>query len=81
MKIKYFIAHYGGIQIGRDSKIKDYGDHHHWWDGDNDRWVPAGMKLYRTTYDTIEEAMKAVREAKKRSSGWYEEIYIDSELA
>ena len=65
--IKYFIAYYGASGC-------------RWWDGEMKRWVPNGMCLYRTSYDTVEDAMKELRIVRKKSSGWYDDIYIDSYL-
>ncbi len=65
-KIIYFIAY--------------YGERHLWWDDENERFVPAGLRLYRSTWTDLGEAMKACRKAKKIAHGWHDDIYIDSEL-
>lgn len=66
-KIVYFIAY--------------YGEKHLWWDDDFKRFVPAGMRLYRTTWSNIEDAMKAAHKIKHDyATGWADDIYIDSEL-
>ena len=66
-KIVYFIAY--------------YGEHHFWWDDDKKRFVPAGMRLYRTTWDDLGEALKAIHRVKHDyATGWANDIYIDSEL-
>lgn len=66
-KIVYFIAY--------------YGHKHMWWDDEKKRFVPAGMRLYRTTWDDLDECMKACRKVKTDyATGWLDDIYIDSEL-
>ena len=65
--IKYFIAY--------------YDDHKQlWWDDEKKRFVPAGLRLYRTTWTDLDQAMKAAHKAKHICSGWYDNIYIDSEI-
>lgn len=63
--IKYFIAHYG---VNFPSA----------WDNDQKRWVPIGMKLYISAWDSIEEIWPIIRSVKKACSGWRNDIYIDS---
>ena len=66
-KVVYFVAYYG------DNK-------HLCWDADKARFVPAGLWLYISTFDILEDAMKAARIAKKKCSGWVDDIYIDSKI-
>ena len=65
--IKYFIAYYGD-------------NNHLVWQAEKKRFIPAGLLLYRTTYDSLEDAMKEAHKAKHICSGWYDNIYIDSEI-
>ena len=66
-KMIYFIAY--------------YGEHCFWWDDEGKRFVPQGMRLYRTTWDDIGDALKAIRKVKHDyATGWADDIYIDSEL-
>lgn len=66
-KVVYFVAYYG------DNK-------HLCWDADKERFVPAGLWLYISTWDILEDAMRAARIAKKKCSGWVDDIYIDSKI-
>lgn len=67
-EIVYFIAYYGSKNL--------------WWDNDNKRFVPAGMRLYRTTWKDLGECMKAAFRVKHDyATGWANDIYIDSEIA
>ena len=67
-KIVYFIAYYGS-------------DRSMAWDDDKKRFVPACMKLYRTAYENIDDALKKCREVKKKyASGWADDIFVDGEI-
>ena len=48
------------------------------WCEEQDRFISAELRLYTTNYSTLEEAMKRSHELKRRFSGWYDGIYIDS---
>ena len=48
------------------------------WCEEEDRFIPATLRLYTTTYDSLEAAMKAARQVKRKCSGWHDGIYIDS---
>ena len=66
--IKYFIAAY-------------LPDRVLWWDDDFKRWVPAGLCLYRSTWDSLDDVFRIVRKVKKSCSGWHDDIYIDTYVA
>ncbi len=67
MRKKYFIAY--------------YGQHNLWCDDDGKRFVPQGMYLYRSTWDTLDDVMKKSSEVKRKyATGLADDIYIDSEL-
>lgn len=51
------------------------------WDADTQRFVPAHMHLYVSTWDNLEECMKEMRNVKHECSGWVDNIYIDTILA
>ncbi len=65
MEIKYRIVYLGS-------------DHMLAWCEEHKGFIPAGLMLYVTTYDSLEEAMKAIRKVKRECSGWDDDIYIDS---
>ena len=48
------------------------------WCEDQKRFIPAGMHLYVTTYDELDDALKAVKKVKRACSGWADEICLDS---
>lgn len=48
------------------------------WDADAQRFIPAGMHLYVTTWDNIDDCLREMREVKRKCSGWYDSIYVDS---
>lgn len=64
-KIKYFIAYYGPTFCRA-------------WDNEKRRWIPYGMKLYTTFFDSLDDALKAVRNVRRNCSGWRDDIVIDS---
>ena len=67
--VKYRIVYYGP-------------DKYLAWDNDYKRFVPAGLYLYVTTFNTLEDAMKASRRVKHDyATGWADDIYIESVAA
>lgn len=50
------------------------------WDADHKRFVPAGMHLYISTWNHLEDAMQEMRRVRKACSGWTDNIYLDSVL-
>lgn len=65
--IKYRVTYYGN----KNSMA---------WDAENARFVPSGLNLYIISYDNLSDAMQAAKTAKKKCSGWYDDIYVDSYL-
>lgn len=65
MKIKYFIAYYGPTFCRA-------------WDNEKGRWIPYGMKLYTTFFDSLDDAFKVARNVRRNCSGWRDDIVIDS---
>ena len=60
-------------------RIVYIGDHKYLaWDADNKRFVPAGLHLYVTCFDSLADAFQERRTVKKLCSGWIDNIYIDS---
>lgn len=48
------------------------------WDAYAQRFIPAFMHLYVTTWRTPEEALTEMRRVKRMCSGWIDNIYLDS---
>lgn len=59
-------------------RIAYYGDDRYLaWDADNERFVPAGLHLYVTTWNDIFQVFDEMRKVKRKCSGWMPNIYIE----
>lgn len=48
------------------------------WREDKQQFIPGGLNLYITLYDSLDDACRALRKVKKLCSGWADDIVIDS---
>lgn len=71
-KMKYRI-----VYVAPEKGIKDKAAYQAWRE-DTQEFIPAGLHLYVTTYPTIEAAMQARRAMKDKTTGWHDDIYIES---
>lgn len=72
--IKYRIVYYApGTKLGSPKHLA--------WCEEQKRFIPQELRLYTTSYDSLDEVFKAIRKVKKACTGWYDDIYIDSYIS